>query len=153
MKKLVIFSILLLTGVCNAQETISTSSIPVSKNIDASSWQVYVETEEFKIEYMKSDCFPTSGLDFQAILLRYTNLTGNSIELSWHIDLDYDGSCKTCGSDEYNRSMTLAPNEIKEGNCVDKSNMKLDLFSKFIDPAYSKGAQLTSFKLGSLTLL
>jgi hypothetical protein len=153
MKKFIIISLLLCAWYSHAQQLVSTNSIPVSKNIDVLEWQVYVETAEFKIEYRKSDCYPNSGLDFQSILLRYTNLTGGSISLSWHIDLDYDGSCKTCGLDEYDRTMTLEPNEVKEGNCIDKSNYKLDLFSKFIDPAYMNGAELTQFKLSSLTLL
>lgn len=141
---------LLLCGMLSAQESVSTPSVPVSKNTDVSSWTTYVETADFKIEYIKVDCDPNSGMDFQGVLLRFTNLTSNQLDLSWHLDLDYDGTCRTCGFNEYDRTLTLAPNQIKEGDCNVKTNRTLDLFVKFTDAAHSKGAELTSFTLNNL---
>lgn len=143
---------IVLCDVVHGQESVTTTAVPVSKNIDASSWQIYVETADFRIEYIKVDCDPSSGMDFQSILLRFTNLTSNQLELDWHLDLDFDGTCRTCGIGEYDRSVTLSPNEIQEGDCDTKTNRTLDLFVKFIDAAYSKGAELTSFKLNDLTV-
>ena len=139
-------------GVLWAQESVATNVVPVSKNIDASTWQTYVETPDFKIEYRKVDCDPNSGMDFRGIMLRFTNLTTNALSLNWHLDLEYDGSCRTCGIAEYDRSLTLAPNEVREGDCNTKTNRTLDLFVKFIDAAYSKGAELTSFTLNEMTV-
>jgi hypothetical protein len=138
--------------VLSAQESVSTTSIPVSKDIDVSNWETYLETADLKIEYIKVDCDPNAGMDFQGILLRFTNLTSNQLELNWHLDLHYDGTCRTCGFNEYDRTLTLAQNETQEGDCNVKTNNTLDLFVKFTDAAYSKGAELTSFTLNNLTV-
>lgn len=152
MKPLLTILLVFLYGVASAQETVSTSTVVVSKNTPVTTWVTYLETENLKIEYTLMDCFPNSGLDFQNVMLRFTNLTGAQLDLTWHLDLDFDGSCKTCSSDEYDRSLTLQANEVQEGNCDTKTGMTLDLFSKFIDPAYTKGAELTAFKLADLTI-
>ena len=152
MKALLIICAVMLSGISYSQESIITPSIPVSKNIDVASWAIYVETSDVRIEYVKVDCDPSLGMDFEGILLRFTNLTSNEIQLNWHLDLYYDATCRTCGFDEYDRSLTLAPNQVKEGDCDVKTNHTLDLFVKFTDAAYSKGAELTSFVLNDLTL-
>ncbi len=152
MKVMLLACLILLCGVSYSQESVTTPAITVSKNIDASSWQTYVETANIKIEFRKVNCDPNSGMDFQGIMFRFTNLTSAQLELNWHLDLDYDGSCRTCGSDEYDRSLSLGPNEVKEGDCNTNTNRTLDLFVKFIDAAYSKGAELTSFTLNDMTV-
>jgi len=144
--------LILLCGVSYSQELVTTTAVPVSKNIDASTWQTYVETASFKIEYIKVNCDPNSGMDFQGIMFRFTNLTSSQLELNWHLDLFYDGSCRTCGVDEYDRSVSLSPNEVKEGDCDVNTNRTLDLFVKFTDAAYSKGAELTSFTLNDMNM-
>ncbi|MCR9173069.1 MAG: hypothetical protein NXI10_11280 [bacterium] len=152
MKLLLALCIIVLSGISHAQVAVSTPTIQVSKNIDASDWSIYVESTQLKVEYVKVDCDPNSGMDFEGIMLRFTNLTNNEINLDWHLDLHYDGTCRTCGADEYDRTLTLAPNEIKEGDCNVKTNRTLDLFVKFTDAAYSKGAELTSFNLNNMTV-
>ncbi len=152
MKVLLAFCVFLLSCVTFAQESVTTPTIQVSKNIDASSWTTYVETAKVKIEYIKVDCDPDSGMDYQGIMLRFTNLTNDEIDLTWHLDLFYDATCRTCGFDEYDRTLTLTPNEVKEGDCNVKTNRTLDLFVKFTDAAYSKGAELTSFALTNMTV-
>ena len=152
MKALLAICALMLCGISYAQESIITTTVPVSKNIDASSWATYVETADFKIEYIKVDCDPNSGMDFEGIILRFKNLTSNEITLDWHWDLVYDVTCRTCGYDEYDRTLTLAPNEVKEGDCNVKTNITLDLFVRFIDAAYSKGEELTPFTMTDLTI-
>lgn len=152
MKTLLAICAILLGGISLAQESVITPKISVSKNIDASDWATYVETSDVKIEYVKVNCDPNTGMDFDGIMLRFTNLTSNELILTWHIDLDYDGICRTCSYDEYDRSLTLAPNEIKEGDCNVKTDHTLDLFVKFTDAAYSKGSELTAFHINNLTV-
>lgn len=151
MRVLLLISAMILSISASAQESVSNPTVPVSKDIDMSSWQTYIETSKIKIEYIKVDCDPNSGMDFRGIMFRFTNLTENELNLNWHIELFYDGTCRTCGYDEYDRSLSLAPNEMKEGDCNVKTNATLDLFVKFIDAAYSKGAELTSFQLNNFT--
>lgn len=133
----------------------STNKVELYQNdapIPMADWQVYHQTPEFKIEYVKADCDPSSGLDFEAVHMRFTNLTNQDIKLSWHIDLDYDGACKTCGSNEYLRTLEIPANQTISTGCESDDNRKYRLFSKFIDQVYSKGAHLTAFKLSDLEL-
>jgi hypothetical protein len=143
----VVFSTLLF-----GQELLTTSDITVSKSIPVNNWTTYFESVDLRIEYKKLDCDPNSGMDYQAIHFRFSNLSSETVELSWHLELEYDGTCKTCGFDEYKRSLSLAPGEVKQGDCDVNTNRTLDLFVKFIDAAYSKGAELTSFKLSDLSM-
>lgn len=152
MKVLLAICAFMLIGVTFAQESVTTPTIPISKNIDASNWATYVETAKVKIEYVKINCDPNSGMDFDGIMLRFTNLTTDEVNLDWHLELYYDATCRTCGFDEYDRNLVLAPSEVKEGDCNVKTNATLDLFVKFTDAAYSKGAELTSFELSNLTV-
>jgi hypothetical protein len=152
MKVLLAICAIMLAGISLAQESVTTPTIPVSKNIDASNWATYIENAMVKVEYVKVNCDPNSGMDFEGIMLRFTNLTATEINLDWHLELYYDATCRTCGFDEYNRSLTLTPNEVKEGDCNVKTNATLDLFVKFTDAAYSKGAELTSFALSNMTV-
>lgn len=135
-----------------AQEQHPTEIVSIDKFTQIDEWQVYFENSELKIEYALHDCDATSGYDFQAVFLRYTNLTSETLELSWHLDLYYDGNCRTCGYGEYDRTMSLSPGEELQGTCANNTNLKLELFSKFIDAAYTKGAQLTSFQFSDLQI-
>lgn len=133
-------------------QQLPTEAVSIDKSTPTDVWEVYFESPEVRIEYSLHDCDATSGYDFQAVFIRYTNLTGDTLNLTWHWDLYYDITCRTCNYDEYNRSLTLAPSEVLEGSCANNSNLKLELFSKFIDEAYTKGAQLTSFQFTNLNV-
>lgn len=150
MRKLLTLTALLLFNLAFSQETIATHSVSIDKDNPITDWTTYVQNERIRIEYTLVSCYPNSGLDFETILLRFTNLTSQDLEIDWHIDLFYDGTCRTCGVGEYERTMPLSAHGVLEGSCDNLSNKKLELFSKFIDPAYTKGAQLTSFQLNNL---
>jgi hypothetical protein len=136
-----------------SQQSVTTETISIPEDVSQSTnWTTYAETPELKIEYFIADCYPNSGLDFQSVFLRMTNLTGNSIELSWHFDLEFGKVCTTCDTYEFDRMITLEPNEVVEGSCENKTEKTLEIFSKFIDPAYTKGARLSAFGLSAFTI-
>jgi hypothetical protein len=150
MKTLLLALLFASANFTNAQvENVPTTQINI-KTTHPTDWVTYAETSSFRIEYVFVDCDPNSGLDYEAVFLRVTNLTGTPIVLSWHADLFYDEDCKTCGKDEYDRSISLGANEMKEAGCEIESIQKLRIFSKFTDAVYSKGAQLTAFQLSNL---
>ena len=135
-----------------AQQAYTTESINI-KNGKPTDWTVYMNQEDFKIEYRFSDCDPPSGLDNESILFKFTNNTPGNIVMSWHLHLSYDEICRTCDfPEEYGYELILGPNEVIEGDCLADGEYRLKIFSKFIDPVYSKGAQLTDFKLANFTV-
>lgn len=138
-------------GVC-AQE-FSTNEVSISKETPLpESWAVYANTPQFRIEYKKASCDPSVGFDFESVVMRFSNLTPNDLYLAWHIDLSYDGACKTCGYDEYERFLTIPANQVIEISCQEQEHQELRLFSRFIDTQYSGRSELTAFRLSSLRI-
>lgn len=116
-------------------------------------WVSYFSNETISIDYKFVSCNPTSGLDNEGVIFRYTNETNSKVILNWHLHLYYDGTCRTCDfGEEYNYELTLSPNESVEGNCTSEGNYTMKVFSRFIDPAYSKGAHLTAYKFDNLLI-
>ncbi len=136
-------------GTLSAQQY-TTTSVSISKNIALAEWETYISTPDFKIEYKKADCDPAIGYDFEAIMMRFTNNTGSDLMLAWHIDLFYDGVCRTCGYDEYDRMVFVPANQVVETSCDNDQYMDLRPFSRFNDAQYERGANLTSFQLSNL---
>lgn len=136
-----------------AQESINTSLIEVKPNY-SNSWQVYTNHSDVKVEYKFSECDFNSGLDKELLIFKVTNKTSEEITLTWHIELYYGGSCNTCAyPSEYTRQVTIPANGEVEGTCTPYTNEPLNVFSKFIDPNYTKGSEaLHKFKLGNLTI-
>ncbi len=133
-----------------AQQQISTNLISVSVS-HPTNWVTYVSNSDFIIEYRFVNCDPSRGMDFEGVIFRITNLSQNKIAFSWHKLLYYAGDCRTCNyPEEYSLSISVPANSSIEGDCEPDSGYDLKLFSKFIDQAYSKGDQLTSFQLGNL---
>jgi len=134
------------------QQQITTDLVEVN-SINHDVWLIYLQNSEFKIEYKYTNCDPSRGFDFEGVIFKITNLSSNKIALSWHKLLYYAGSCRTCDyPEEYSFTISIEPNSSIEGNCNPDSGYNLKLFSKFIDQAYSQGDQLTSFKLGNLSI-
>ena len=128
---------------------ISTNYVPVA-DISTFDWVTYLDNQECRIEYKRTDCNENSGLDQQYIFLRFTNKTQNQLNLNWEMDLFYNGGCKTCSVDEYQWQYILEPSESVEGECAIGAENKLRLFSKFIDANYSNNSELTGFKFSNL---
>lgn len=153
MKKLLyLLPVLLLTLVLslinlqlNAQDLIE---LKTNKPTD---WTTYFSNEKVTIEYRFMECDPEIGFDQEAVVFKYTNHTEKKLTLNWHMHLYYAGVCRTCNStDEYTYELTIGHVEPSIGDCSNEGNYTLKLFSKFIDPAYTKGAQLTAFQFANL---
>ena len=135
----------------SASAQISTNHVSTS-DINSFDWITYVDNQEVKIEYKRTDCDLNSGLDKQYFLLRVSNKTQNEISVNWEMDLFYNDDCKTCGIGEYEWQIDLGAHQSVEGECTNGSENKLRMFSKFIDANYSNPAELTGFKFGNLTV-
>ena len=94
------------------------------QNIDVSTGEktVIFEDQFVKIEGTITGCDNhTSGINNTYVMLTFTNLTQNTRNFKVQQDLFYDGTCYTCGKDEYLFSYSLAPGEVKTGSCIENS--------------------------------
>ena len=137
------------------QQTVNSEKVEVDRGgQNPTDWVIYLDNEEFVIQYKFIQCDPRIGYDNESVLLKFKNKTSQTLNIAWNIDLYYDGVCKTCDfPDEYHNALQLNPMEEKEGNCDIYSDSKLKMFSKFVDQNYTKGLKLTSFKLSKLNLI
>ena len=94
------------------------------QNIDVTAGEktVIFEDQFVKIEGTITGCDNhTSGINNTYVILTFTNLTQNTRNFKVQQDLFYDGTCYTCGKDEYLFSYSLAPGEVKTGSCIENS--------------------------------
>ena len=94
------------------------------QNIDVTAGEktVIFEDQFVKIEVTITGCDNhTSGINNTYVMLTFTNLTQNTRNFKVQQDLFYDGTCYTCGKDEYLFSYSLAPGEVKTGSCIENS--------------------------------
>ena len=77
-------------------------------------------------------------------MLKLTNLTQNTRTFKIQQDLFYDGTCLTCGKDEYLFSYTLALSEVKVGKCFE-SDQSMRLYHHM--PANLSPVVLTDYQL------
>lgn len=142
--------------VCMVLGTFSFAQIPTdfvaTSDITTFNWVTYVDNQDVKIEYKRTDCDLNSGLDQQYIFVRIRNKTQNEINLNWEMDLFYNDNCKTCGINEYQWQYKLAPLQSVEGECTIGAENELRLFSKFIDANYTNTSVLTGFQFSNLLL-
>lgn len=146
-----ILSIACLVLSLSAFAQISTNYVATS-DITSTNWITYVDNQEVQVEYKRTDCDLNSGLDQQHFFIRITNKTQAELVVNWEMDMFYNGDCKTCGIGEYQWQIELGANASVEGECANGSEVKLRMFSKFIDANYTNTSELTGFKFTNLTL-
>jgi len=114
-------------------------------NITSGETELVFEDQYIKIEGTVTECDNlTSGINNSYVLLKITNLTQDTRSFKIQQDLYYDGTCLTCGKDEYLFSYTLSPGEIKTGKCSE-SKQSLRLFHHM--PANFSPTVLTQYNL------
>ena len=116
-------------------------------------WTEYKSFEGVKIEYKFTECTPDNGRAQTLVLFRYSNTTQEKVELTWKTETWRNNICTNCNSSstEYNKSLTLEPNQVIEADGSTKrikSNYIFGNFSKFV-PGMTK-QQLTDFKFQNL---
>lgn len=149
MKKIVInglFALLFL--MCN-----SASASPL---IDPFEIDVFYEWTEFKtvdgikIEYKFQACDNVNVRNSVLVLFRFTNNTSETRTMTWATEEYRNDECYNCDnidSPEYARSITLAPNQVKEADGMSQDDKNTHLFANFINlvPGMSN-QRLTDFK-------
>ena len=102
----------------------------------AQSWHTYQTTSQVKIEYTDPvNCSFSGGTEAEYIFLKFQNLTGQPIQVSFHVEHYYVGSgCTTCNNDEYQYTIQLPANGTISTDChfASAGQSKLAIFKKFI---------------------
>ena len=117
------------------------------QNIDVTIGETSVifEDQFLKVEGTITGCDnQTSGINNTYVMLKLTNLTQDTRSFKIQQDLFYDGTCLTCGKDEYLFSYTLAPGEVKVGKCTE-SDQSMRLYHHM--PANLSPVVLTNYQL------
>lgn len=91
---------------------------------------------------------PSIGMEKDYVLLTLNNNNLNEVVVSLHQNLYFDGVCKTCLSDEYNRKYTISGKAQISGSCSSHSSEGLKLF--YGSPWVSE--ELTKFELADIKI-
>lgn len=112
------------------------------------SWTLYRDLDAVKIDYQLQQCGTDVITEFNFV--RLTNKTNKPILVSFKIEYYYNGSCSTCGTNEYQFTFSLAPNESIMPSCGDLSspNGRLAIINKYVNRNY--GHPLDRFELSNI---
>lgn len=123
------------------------------QKVKSREWQGLVDQSDYKIQYRYNICdLKEDGIVKEEVYLQVSNLTNDTLRVSWDLELFYGERCYNCQgeNDELKISFVLQPNEIIEGSCGDENRYHLRLFSKFMNgEAESK---LSDFNLRNLKI-
>lgn len=113
----------------------------------ADGWTNFFNDGSVSVTYKRADCHDTQNdIHQQKVLLRWTNLSGKTIVVSFTKELKYTEQLAT-GTDAGYR-IELKPDEVKEGDCQTKDKA-LFIFAKHLN---WKGKELTSFDLKNISV-
>lgn len=92
-------------------------------------WKFYFENEEIKIESSLFSCDkPSDDIYNKYIVLKITNKTNKTIEVSFEKELWSNDICTTCSdSKEFKTKIILRPNEVAQADC-DSKTKELKIF-------------------------
>jgi len=106
-----------------------------SMTVSAQTWHSYSSTNQLTVEYSDPVNCTYPGTDVQAeiIFLKFTNLTGAVINVTFRADQYYTGEgCITCGNNEYQYSIVVPANQSVSAGCNSlNDNRKLTIFKKY----------------------
>jgi hypothetical protein len=121
----------------------------------SASWQNYFNDALVKIEFKEIDIQESnSDVNKKLIVFKLSNLTACKLSINWQQKLQYGAKCYNCtgNSSEMNFTVSLEPNEIKEGNPESHLSDGLVILKKFNAPQVvaEKVVPLTSYELKNI---
>jgi len=121
-------------------------------------WSPVVEKDGIEVSYKVQEC-ETEELRAQVLVLfRIENTSDTEIKtFNWSVKEYRNGACTNCNaleSQEFQRSVTLSPGEILEGDGASKSDKRVYLFGQFINlvPGMSN-QKLTDFEFVQMEVI
>lgn len=157
MKKLLLSGFLLFSVVGMAIEEIPTPTVVLIDGLEMpADWTEYKTVDGVKIEYKMKQCESQTMRAQNLLLFKFTNTTGEELNVSWVTKIFRNDQCANCerlDDDEYAHEITLAPNEVLEGDGTTKADKSVYIFGNFITlvPGMSEQS-LTNFEFVDLTV-
>jgi len=157
MKKILLSGFLFCSFLGMANQEHPTYSDVVAQDVEISEdWTEYTTIDGVKIEYRMKMCEGDNMRAQNLLLFRFTNTTDQELTVSWVTKQFRNGQCSNCQSldgGEFDRSLTLAPGEVREGDGTSKKIKELYIFGNFIKlvPGMSN-QRLTGFELVDLSV-
>jgi hypothetical protein len=110
-------------------------------------WTTYRDMPAAKIEYTIHQC--GSDVITEFYFLKLTNKTAQSIDISFKIEYYYNGSCSTCGTNEYQFTFTVPANGFLMPDCnLTSSEGRLAIIKRYVNRNY--GHPLDRFELSNI---
>ena len=120
-----------------------------------SDWETYFENDTVKIEYAYQVCDFSSTASQELAIFKFTNLTNQTISLSYTTELWNNDQCLNCNqeTEEYKKSLSLSSHEIITSNCNNEWK-SLVIFSAFItnDNEAKRHESITKFELTEINI-
>ena len=99
-------------------------------------WTKLQTKDGVTISYKKGECnLPADGSYTEEVYLKFTNTSDQLIYVDWAYDVTYGDRCYNCdgSNEEMKTRLKIAPNTSLQGECGDKNDLRLRIFSKFLD--------------------
>lgn len=150
----VLFALSLSVTNASIVEIVSETLLNIPEPTDE--WQEYTTIDDVRIEFKRKTCTPINDREQNLILFRYTNLSNQTKTVSWATKMWRNEICVNCSrmdNPEYAHTITLAPNQVIEGDGSTKADKTLYIFDNFITliPGMTDD-RLTDFELINLSV-
>lgn len=122
----------------------------LSSSLAAQNWEVLAEGVDYRIEESHVICVTTQGYDYDYMILKYTNLSNEEINLSFNFERWYNQEyCQGCVDGDQNtlRLITLPANSSIEGSCA-----SVDDYLKIFDHAVTVNSNVWASKLTDVVI-
>ena len=99
-------------------------------------WTTLKTVNGVTISYKKGDCnLPAEGSYTEEVYLKFTNTTNELVFVDWSYDVIYGDRCYNCDGNvaEMSTTFKIEANSSRQGECGDKNDLRLRIFSKFLD--------------------
>jgi len=121
----------------------------LSSSLFSADWTTYFKNEKVEIQYQYADCHDEhNGIHQQKVFLRFVNLSNQKEEVSFTKELAFSNG-KTSNADARIFTVQLNANEEKTGDCLNKTDNALYLFSKQLN---FSSTELRKFELKNISI-
>jgi hypothetical protein len=94
---------------------------------EAQTWELVSGGSDYKIEKAHIVCNSNQGFEYDYIVLRFTNLSTETISLVYNYEEWYNDVCSSCDDQDLGskRTLQLGAGQVMEGNCSSNSYLKI----------------------------
>lgn len=117
----------------------------------SNSWTYYKDLDAVKIDYTTQQCGEEPGVITEFNFIKLTNKTSNPISVSFKLECYYNGSCSTCGNEEYVFNFEIPANGSVVPDCsLTSPNSGLAVIKRYVNRNF--GYPLDRFELTNIVV-